>query len=185
MPSATPLITATTLLAAPAHDKAMLQDIHDLLNKLFIRNRNQHRRSHWWKSLHAFRKQIGLLLADLDGKKSERTEKLEERLRYWDNKCIHMWYYRFSQLVAVGPFAMLGLVMMASVARVCRICGITAVYEEIASRDVQGVLTANDELALAEEFGGVLDGEDEWDEGVVVARKEEEEEEEEEEEVEA
>lgn len=61
--------------------------------------------------------------------------------------------------------------MMASVARVCRIVGITAVYEEIASGDVQGVLSASDELALAEEFSSVLDENEEWDEGVVVARE--------------
>jgi ribonuclease MRP protein subunit RMP1 len=67
---------------------------------------------------------------------------------------------------------MLGLVMMASVARVCRIVGITAVYEDIASGDVKGVLSANDELALANEFSMVLDEGDEWDEGVVVAREE-------------
>jgi ribonuclease MRP protein subunit RMP1 len=68
---------------------------------------------------------------------------------------------------------MLGLVMMASVARVCRITGITTVYEEIASGDVKGVLSANDELALADEFSMVLDEDEEWDEGVVVAREEE------------
>lgn len=79
---------------------------------------------------------------------------------------------QFSQLVAVGPFAMLGVVMMASVARVCRISGITAVYEEIASGDVQGVLSASDELALADEFGSVADGEEGWDEGVLVEREE-------------
>ena len=61
--------------------------------------------------------------------------------------------------------------MMASVARVCRIVGITAVYEEIASGDVQGVLSASDELVLAEEFSSVLDEGEEWDEGVVVARE--------------
>jgi ribonuclease MRP protein subunit RMP1 len=76
----------------------------------------------------------------------------------------------------VGPFAVLGLVMMASVARVCRISGITAVYEEIASEDIRGVLTANDELAFADEFKGVLDESEEWDEGVLVAREEENEE---------
>jgi ribonuclease MRP protein subunit RMP1 len=81
---------------------------------------------------------------------------------------------QFSQLVAVGPFAMLGLVMMASVARVCRISGITAVYEDIASGDVQGVLSASDELAVADEFSTVLDESEEWDEGVVVAREEDE-----------
>ena len=81
---------------------------------------------------------------------------------------------QFSQLVAVGPFAMLGIVMMASVARVCRICGITTVYEEIASGDIKGVLSANDELALAGEFAGVLDEEEGWGEdvGVVVEREE-------------
>ena len=73
--------------------------------------------------------------------------------------------------MSVGPFAMLGLVMMASVARVCRITGITAVYEEIASGDVQGVLTANDDLALADEFSGVLGEGEGWDEGVLIARK--------------
>ncbi|PWO25049.1 Hid1 multi-domain protein [Pyrenophora tritici-repentis] len=139
MPSASPIITATHLLNASKHDIAMLHDIHTLLNKIFIRNRNQHQRSTWWKALHAFRKQIALLLSELEtSKMNEREAKLEARLRYWDDRVMHAWYYQFSQLVAVGPFAMLGLVMMASVARVCRIVGITAVYEEIASGDVQG-----------------------------------------------
>lgn len=79
---------------------------------------------------------------------------------------------QFSQLVSVGPFAMLGLVMMASVARVCRISGITAVYEEIASGDIQGVLSASDDLSLADEFASVLEGEEEWDEGIVIRRDE-------------
>ena len=66
--------------------------------------------------------------------------------------------------------------MMASVARLCRISGITTAYEEIASGDVQGVLSANDELLLASEFGSIVGGgggggDDEWDEGVVIARE--------------
>ncbi|KAF1947012.1 hypothetical protein EJ02DRAFT_334608 [Clathrospora elynae] len=179
MLATTHIITATAIMVSTPHEKAMLHDIEDLLNKIFVRNRNQHRRSHWWKSLHAFRKQLHLLLRELEtGKRSDREAKVEARLRYWDGDCIHQWYYQFSQLVAVGPFAMLGLVMMASVARVCRISGITAVYEEIASGDVQGVLSASDELAMAGEFSSVLDEGDEWDEGVIVTREEEEEEEE-------
>lgn len=65
---------------------------------------------------------------------------------------------------------MLGLVLMASVARLCRITGITTAYEEIASADIQGVLSTNDELALSSEFGTVIDDEPGWDEGVVIAR---------------
>lgn len=80
-------------MIASQHDKDMLKDVQDLLNKIFVRNVNQHRRSVWWKSLHAFRKQLGLLLSELEsGKKSEREAKLEARLRYWDEKFIHQWY---------------------------------------------------------------------------------------------
>jgi ribonuclease MRP protein subunit RMP1 len=88
----TSTITAAPLMMASPHDRAMLHDVHELLNKIFVRNVNQHRRSHWWKSLHAFRKQLGLLLSELDGKKSEREDKLAARLRYWDEKFIHTWY---------------------------------------------------------------------------------------------
>lgn len=78
---------------------------------------------------------------------------------------------QFSQLIAVGSFAMLGLVMMASVARLCRITGITTAYEEIASGDIHGVLSASDDLSLSSEFGGVIDEDAGWDEGVVIARE--------------
>lgn len=84
-----------------------------------------------------------------------------------------IWRRHFTQLVAVGPFAVLGLALMASVARVCRITGITAVYEEMASEDVKGVLTAVDEGLLADEYGGMMDvDEPMWDEGEVVEREE-------------
>ena len=86
-------ISAKVLLNASSHDKAMLIDIYELLNNLFTRNRNQHRRSHWWKSLHAFRKQLQVLISEMEsGKKSERPAKIEARLRYWDDKCVHQWY---------------------------------------------------------------------------------------------
>ncbi|KAJ4324127.1 RNase MRP subunit [Neodidymelliopsis sp. IMI 364377] len=168
---ATP-ISATPLLEASLHERSKLVDIYELLDKLYVRNRNQHRRNHWWKSLHAFRKQLALLLSEMNnGKRSERAAKIEARLRYWDEKCVHIWYCQFSQLIAVGPFAMLGLVMMASVARLCRITGITSAYEEIASGDIQGVLSANDELLMSSEFGAVMDEEAGWDEGVVIERE--------------
>lgn len=87
-------IPATPLLNASQHEKAMLIDIYELLNTLFARNRNQHRRSHWWRSLHAFRKQLSLLLSEMEtGRKSERPSKIEARLRFWDEKCVHVWYW--------------------------------------------------------------------------------------------
>ncbi|KAL6160099.1 RNase MRP subunit [Exserohilum turcicum] len=157
----------------------MLHDIHTLLDRIFVRNRNQHRRSTWWKALHGFRKQMALLLADLQDKQVrevERRRKVEARLRAWDAKGeVHAWYFQFSQLVAVGPFSMLGLVLVASVARVCRITGITAVYEQIASAEVKSVLDASNELALAGKYGAVLGEAEGCDEGVVIARENEDE----------
>jgi ribonuclease MRP protein subunit RMP1 len=86
-------IFATALMNATPHDKAMLHDISSLLDKIFTRNRNQHRRSHWWKALHALRKQLGLLLLEMEtSSKAVREEKLQARLRYWDEKCVHTWY---------------------------------------------------------------------------------------------
>lgn len=66
---------------------------------------------------------------------------------------------------------MLGLALMACTARVCRITGITAHYEEIASEDMKAILAAVDEGSLVDEFGGLLDEEAEWDEGVVMMRE--------------
>ena len=79
--------------------------------------------------------------------------------------------------MAVGSFAMLGLVLMACVARACRITGITRAYEEVASKEEREVLEKSDELSLESEFGGILDEDEDgtgigWDEGVVIAREE-------------
>ena len=85
--------SAEDLLNASDRDKSQLRDIHELLNKLFVRNRNQHRRNHWFKSLWEFRKQMRLLLEAMELKKKSRAaEQIEARLKYWDEKCIHQWY---------------------------------------------------------------------------------------------
>lgn len=68
----------------------------------------------------------------------------------------------------MGPFAVLGLVLMACTARVCKITGITDLYEEIASEDMKMVMQMMDDGAVEEEFGTLLDGEE--DEGEVVER---------------
>lgn len=95
------------LLSASPKDKAQLADIKELLDRLFVRNRNQHRRNHWFKSLWQFRKEMGRLMGELEGgvrgtgggKKrkdgregKEAAEKVERRLRYWDEECVHGWY---------------------------------------------------------------------------------------------
>lgn len=86
-------LSGEALQAISASDKQNVKDIYELLERLFTRNRNQHRRSHWFKSLHQFRKQLGLLLAEMEStKKVSAARVMTERLQYWDQKCIHQWY---------------------------------------------------------------------------------------------
>jgi ribonuclease MRP protein subunit RMP1 len=88
-----PKISSKALLKASDKDKQALIDIHELLTRLFVRNRNQHRRSLWFKSLSQFRKELGLLIEELSAtKKSSVGEKIEQRLRHWDERCVHQWY---------------------------------------------------------------------------------------------
>jgi ribonuclease MRP protein subunit RMP1 len=85
--------SADEVLNAPDKDKAQLKDIHALLDKLFTRNRNQHRRNHWFKSLWQFRKEMRLLVEEMEHKKKKwAAEQIASRLQYWDDKCIHQWY---------------------------------------------------------------------------------------------
>ncbi|KAF2181820.1 hypothetical protein K469DRAFT_671033 [Zopfia rhizophila CBS 207.26] len=161
-----PKVSAATLLNAAAADKQALVDIHELLTRLYVRNRNQHRRSHWFKSLCQFRKQLGLLIAEMDGANGGSV--IEQRLRFWDSRCIHQWYL---YLVAAGQFAVVGLVLMATTARVCKVTGITEFYEEIGSEDMKVVLKTVDEGVVVSEFGNLLAGE-ELDIGEVVEREE-------------
>ncbi|KAF2261137.1 hypothetical protein CC78DRAFT_583986 [Lojkania enalia] len=167
-----PKLTATKLLRASDKDKQALADIHELLDRLFVRNRHQHRRNHWFKSLQQFRKQLALLIKEMESGKVNVANVLEQRLRFWDERHIHQWYLNFTQLVAVGPFAVIGLVLMACVARVCRITGITDLYEEIGSEDMKVVLQSMDEGVAVGEFGNILGGEedDEEDQGVIIER---------------
>ena len=70
---------------------------------------------------------------------------------------------------------MLGLVLMACVARVCKITGITDVYVQMGSDDMHMVMGMMDDGAVEEELGSLLVGGGVVeDEGVLVEREDEE-----------
>ena len=88
-----PSLSGAALQELSSKDKKNLTDIQDLINNLFVRNKNQHRRSHWFESIRQFRKQLGLLLDELAmSKKSSAAKLIEQRLRFWEQKCVHKWY---------------------------------------------------------------------------------------------
>jgi len=124
---------------------------------------------------------LGLLLGEVEvatgderGKMAkERREqakgKVAERLVYWDQACVHQWYLTFTQLLAAGQFAVLGLVLMAAAARICTLLGITEFYQEFASEDMKSVLEVMEKGEAVETFGevgaqGVQEGEASYEE---------------------
>ena len=137
-------------------DQATLQHLSDILHLFHHRNHNQHRRSIWWRHFSVFRKHVSKLVADLEDLKEvpptqlARIQKkardqqtrttMERNLVFWRDVLVPKWQHAFSQVIADGRFAVLGLTLIAILAEVCRILGITAIYEEMGQLEVEKVL---------------------------------------------
>lgn len=82
------------------------------------------------------------------------------------------WQHAFSQVLADGRFAVLGVVLMAVLGEVCAVVGITAELEELGQVEVEKVL---EEFGREEwtEDGGEMKGVVGEDRGEVVQRVEE------------
>ena len=131
-----------------------------LLHLFYHRNKNQHRRSTWWRHFSIFRRHLSHLLSDYASLLSvpstnlERTRKkardqtirarIEQRLGFWQNVLVPRWSRAFGQVVVDGRFAVLGLVLMSILAAVCAGVGLVARFEELGQVEVERVL---------EEFG--------------------------------
>lgn len=137
-------------------DRETLRHLSDLLHLFHHRNKNQHRRSIWWRHFSTFRKQINGLLQEVallseipithtaKTKKKirdrETQAKMSERVAFWQDVMVPKWHRTFSQLTADGRFAVLGLVLISMLSQVSRIVGITAGYEERAQEEDVRVL---------------------------------------------
>lgn len=155
-------------------DLTTLQHLTSLLHLFHHRNHNQHRRSIWYRHFSLLRKQVSSLttsIASLNETPTThlaRTRKkardpqvrasIQQRLVFWQDVMVPRWQRAFSQVVADGRFAVLGLVLMASLAEVCKVTGVTAALDEVGQGEVEGVLEA-----FAQETWGI-DG----SEGMVV-----------------
>ncbi|KAF1985915.1 hypothetical protein K402DRAFT_421509 [Aulographum hederae CBS 113979] len=179
------------------HIPKPLRDLHTtltLLNGIYTRNKNQHRRSIWWRHFSAYRKCIRDIIfhstttstststtTATSGLKPTTTTKFalpstqepallnDAEKHFWAQKLVPKWYRSFSQLVADPQFAGIGMVLVASLARVVVELGIQF-------DDLEGSVDGGGEGIEAEGDGGgvedevadvVLDGEDL---GEVIAR---------------
>ncbi|KAK4548446.1 hypothetical protein LTR36_009356 [Oleoguttula mirabilis] len=142
--------------AVSKEDGDALQHLADLLHLFHHRNKNQHRRSTWWRNFQVFRKQLNSMAAEINGLKAVPTthlartkkktqdqqilQRIEGRLSFWQDIMVPKWQHAFSQLSADGRFAVLGLVLLASLAETCRIFGVTAAFEDLGQAEVEKVL---------------------------------------------
>ncbi|KAK0940418.1 Ribonuclease MRP protein subunit rmp1 [Friedmanniomyces endolithicus] len=137
-------------------DSVHLQHLSDVLHLFHHRNQNQHRRSTWWRPFSIFRKQVRDLCALIESlhekptthlarsKKQAQdqrtTDQLQQILVFWRDVLGPKWQHAFSQVAADGRFAVLGLVLLGTLAEVCRIVGITAAFEELGQAEVEKVI---------------------------------------------
>ena len=103
--SSIPTPTIPLRLSAASMDE--LKGLGEMLQRIFVRNKNQHRRSHWWKALKGFKRELGLVLGELaalqaatstststsnSNSKPALTRRLEARLRVLSEEKMHAWY---------------------------------------------------------------------------------------------
>jgi hypothetical protein len=137
-------------------DEKSLRQLADLLHLFHFRNKNQHRHSLWWRSFSMFRQQLNHLLNDIclltdaptthlarARKKSQDAKyrtNIQQRMNFWQETLLTRWQHSFSQLVADGRFAVLGVVLIAVLTQVCAITGLTANLEELGQANVEKLL---------------------------------------------
>lgn len=127
-------------------DLENLQHLSNLLHLFQHRNKNQHRRSIWWRHFSTFRRQLNSLVHEVQSlhevptthlqrtrKKTQdrdTTSNVVHRLEFWRDVLVPKWHSSFSQIVADGRFAVLGLVLIAVLAQTCHIAVIDSGLEE-------------------------------------------------------
>ena len=133
-----------------------LEHLSDLLHLFYHRNKNQHRRSIWWRHFAIFRRQLNGLIEEVrslhevptshlgrtrkKAKDKETQTEISERLDFWKDVLVPKWQNAFSQIIADGRFGVLGLVLLATLAQVCQLTGITVAFDDMGQAEVEKVL---------------------------------------------
>lgn len=127
-------------------DLDTLQHLSDLMHLVHHRNKNQHRRSIWWRHFSTFRRQLNSLVSEVQSlhevptthlqrsrKKAqdlETKEIISKRTEFWRDALVPKWHTSFSQIVTDGRFAVLGLILIAVLAQTCQATGINSGFDE-------------------------------------------------------
>ncbi|CAG8901921.1 unnamed protein product [Penicillium egyptiacum] len=115
-------------------DKEILE-VHSMLHLIFHRNKNQHRRAKWWKWLSILKR------ATLDFARSGVKSHLATHV-------IPRCYIAFSTVLADNQFSTLGIVLLAVLARLSKITGISHQLktEPVTSKSKMSPVVAKEDL---------------------------------------
>ncbi|KAK6436144.1 Ribonuclease MRP protein subunit rmp1 [Oleoguttula sp. CCFEE 5521] len=122
-----------------------LTHFSSLLRLFHHRNKNQHRRSIWYRHFSTFHRQLTKLLnlhSTVSATPTTHTERAKHKARLpelriritqtldlWQDVLVPKWAHTFGQLIADGQFAVLGMVLTGALAGVCGTLGINARLE--------------------------------------------------------
>lgn len=173
-PSSNPSLSQEQFNISPS-SLSELHHLTTLLHLFHTRNKNQHSHSIWYRHFNIFRRQLSHLTSNLTTlntipttshhaqthKKKTLDPILIARIRarenYWRDFLARKWQRAFSQLVADQRFGVLGIFLLAVLAQVCGIVGITAEWEEMGEVEVRKAIEA---------FGREMRGDENDDDGV-------------------
>ncbi|KAF2206843.1 hypothetical protein CERZMDRAFT_5793, partial [Cercospora zeae-maydis SCOH1-5] len=131
------------------------------------RNKNQHRHSLWYRPFTTFRSNLSSLIRDLEtlytipsshaakAKKKATdpavVQRIRARLDHWRDFLVPKWHLAFSQVIADQRFSALGLFLMAALAEVCQVVGISRDLEDQGDEEVRKAIEAlgQEEMGVA------------------------------------
>jgi ribonuclease MRP protein subunit RMP1 len=162
-----------------------LELLNRAINFIYHRNKNQHHRSHWWKHLTIFRRQLRAITAHVLTKAPPPSDELlsplvvlhakgEERLQTWVQFYVVQWYRAFSQVLTERRFVGIGLLLLTILAKACAILGATQALKEHGHRDIVEAMEGIEQTEAEKQLFGILqqqlEVEDAEDFGEVVER---------------
>ncbi|PLN79212.1 hypothetical protein BDW42DRAFT_129495 [Aspergillus taichungensis] len=103
-------------------DKERVTAVYSVLHLVFHRNKNQHGKTKWWKWLSLLKRATKSLLENLECElaRSRNESTVDKRAKYLATSVIPKCYCVFSTVVADGQFSTLGIVLIATLARLTK-----------------------------------------------------------------
>lgn len=132
-------------------DSKEILAVHSILHLIFHRNKNQHRRTKWWKWL-SILKRATLDLARSGVKSHLATHVIPRCYMYERKKGITLnnqancFLSAFSTVVADNQFSTLGIVLLAALARLSKITGISELKQPVTSKSKFTPIVAKEDL---------------------------------------